>query len=109
MSTHALAASPDPPELPGGARPAWRPGHGFAAMALGTFAVLAAGVPLLPVALISGIDGASGAVAILLLVLVQDAAYVVPIVVGVAVLVACVVLPRRLGGAPSPFPPMARA
>ncbi len=38
-----------------------------------------------------------------------DAGYVVPIAVGVAVIAACVVLPLRIGRAPSPFPPLARA
>ena len=38
-----------------------------------------------------------------------DAGYVVPIAVGTAVLVACVVVPAQLGRAASPFPPLARA
>ena len=38
-----------------------------------------------------------------------DAGYAVPISVGAAVLVACVLVPRRLGAAPSPFPRTALA
>jgi len=38
-----------------------------------------------------------------------DAGYVVPIVMGTLVVAACVVVPVRLGRAPSPFPPPARA
>jgi len=38
-----------------------------------------------------------------------DAGYVVPIAVGTLVVAACVVVPVRLGRAPSPFPPLARA
>ena len=38
-----------------------------------------------------------------------DAGYAVPISVGTAVLAACVLVPRRLGPAPSPFPRTALA
>ena len=72
----ALAPPPDPPELPPSARPPWRWGYGFAAMGAGLVVVVAAGFPLLPIALLSGIDGAVGALAILALILVQDAAFV---------------------------------
>ena len=70
------APPPDPPELPPGARPRWPPWSGFAAMAAGTGAVVVAAIPLLPVALFAGLEGAPGAVALLVLILVQDAAYV---------------------------------
>jgi membrane protease YdiL (CAAX protease family) len=38
-----------------------------------------------------------------------DAGYVVPIAVGAAVVAACVLIPRKLGPAPSPFPRTALA
>ena len=66
---------PYPPELPDGARPRWPPGFGFAAMAVGTGAVILASFPLLPVALSSTVDGGLGALALLLLIVVQDAGY----------------------------------
>lgn len=71
----ALAEPPDPPELPGGARPRWPAWSGFAAMAAGTGLVLVASIPLLPVALSSVVDGPLGQLALLVLILVQDAAY----------------------------------
>ena len=70
-----LAGPPHPPELPERARPRWPPGYGFAAMAAGTGAVLLASFPLLPVALSSTVEGALGALALLLLIVVQDAGY----------------------------------
>ncbi len=72
----ALAAPPDPPELPGAARPRWPAWSGFAAMGAGTAVVLAASFPLLPVVLSSAADGPLGQLALLVLILVQDAAYV---------------------------------
>ena len=66
---------PRPPELPEGARPRWPPGFGFAAMAAGTGVVIAASFPLLPVALSSTVDGGLGALALLVLIVVQDAGY----------------------------------
>lgn len=72
----ALAAPPDPPELPAAARPRWPAWSGFAAMGAGTALVLAASFPLLPVVLSSVVDGALGQLALLVLILVQDAAYV---------------------------------
>ena len=70
-----LAKPPHPPELPEGARPGWPPGYGFAAMGAGTGAVILASFPLLPVALSSTVEGGLGALALLLLILVQDAGY----------------------------------
>lgn len=72
----ALAPPPDPPELPPGARPGWSPWFGFAAMAAGTALVVAVSFPLVPVALSSVSEGPLGAIALLVLILVQDAAYV---------------------------------
>jgi len=66
---------PYPPELPDAARPRWPPGFGFAAMAAGTGAVILASFPLLPVALSSTVEGGLGALALLLLIVVQDAGY----------------------------------
>lgn len=71
-----LPAPPDPPELPPGARPRWPAWSGFAAMGAGTGLVIAASIPLLPVALSSEVDGDVGHLALLVLILVQDAAYV---------------------------------
>lgn len=73
--TGCLAAPPHPPELPETARPRWPPGYGFAAMAAGTAAVLLASFPLLPVALSLTAEGAVAALALLLLIGVQDAGY----------------------------------
>jgi len=72
----ALAAPPDPPELPVAARPRWPAWSGFAAMGAGTVLVVAASFPLLPVVLSSAADGPLGQLALLVLILVQDAAYV---------------------------------
>jgi uncharacterized protein len=76
VSAGRLASPPHPPELPEKARPRWHPGYGFAAMAAGTGAVLLASIPLLPVALSSTAEGAVGALALLLLIGVQDAGYI---------------------------------
>ena len=70
-----LGQPPHPPELPESARPRWPPGYGFAAMGAGTAAVVLASFPLLPVVLSSTVDGPLGALALLLLVVVQDAGY----------------------------------
>ncbi len=72
----ALAPAPDPPELPAAARPRWPAWSGFAAMGAGTGILIAASLPLLPVVLSSVVDGPVGHLALLVLILVQDAAYV---------------------------------
>lgn len=64
------------PELPPGARPRWPAWSGFAAMGVGTAVVLVASIPLVPVALTSVLDGGIGQLSLLVLILVQDAAYV---------------------------------
>jgi uncharacterized protein len=66
----------DWPELPAAARPRWPAWYGFAAMGAGTVVVSVAGIPLVPLVLFSVVDGAPGAVALLVLVLVQDVVYV---------------------------------
>ena len=76
MSGLVLARPPVPPELPDGARPRWPAWYGFAAMGAGTVVVSLAGIPLIPLVLFSVVDGAPGAVALLVLVLVQDVVYV---------------------------------
>lgn len=77
MSPVAPAAPPtDSPELPDAARPSWPPSYGFAAMGAGTIVVVVAAFPLLPLALFEGVEGTRGALALLLLLIVQDAAYV---------------------------------
>ncbi len=72
----ALTAPPDPPELPATARPGWPAWSGFAAMGAGTAVVVTASLPLLPVVLSSVADGPLGHLALLVLILVQDAAFV---------------------------------
>lgn len=76
MSRDRPAGLPDPPELPLGARPRWEPWSALAAMGGGTVAVLVLSFPLLPVAFSSIAGGAVGALALLVLILVQDAVYV---------------------------------
>lgn len=71
-----LPAPPDPPELPAGARPRWPAWSGFAAMLAGTAVVAVLIIPLIPVVLLLEQDGAPGALALLVLLLVQDSAYV---------------------------------
>lgn len=66
----------DHPELPLGARPRWQPWTALAAMGAGTIAVFVASLPLLPVAISSVVGGALGALALLVLILVQDAVYI---------------------------------
>lgn len=63
---------PDPPELPSGARPAWPAWYAPAAL-LGSFVViLGVGIPLLPVVLAFGVSDTVAALALLVLLLVQD-------------------------------------
>lgn len=69
-------AALEAPELPPGARPAWPVWSGFAAMGTGTAVVLVASIPLVPVAFTSVLGGAIGQLSLLVLILVQDAAYV---------------------------------
>ena len=71
-----VPAPPDPPELPDAARPRWPAWMGFAAMGGGLVAVTVAAIPLVPAALVLDEPGALGAVALLVLILVQDVAFV---------------------------------
>ena len=78
--TRGIAATlpppPDPPELPEAARPRWPPWYAPVALltALGT--ILAAGLPILPVILAAGVSESLAAVSLLVLLIVQDAAYI---------------------------------
>jgi membrane protease YdiL (CAAX protease family) len=72
----AIALAPDPPELPVGAGPQWPPWFGFAAMGAGTIALIVVVIPVVPVLLFAEAGGASEAIALLVLVLLQDATYV---------------------------------
>ena len=73
---HAGRYALEAPELPPGARPRWPAWSAFAAMGTGTAVVLVASIPLVPVALTSVLGGAIGQLSLLVLILVQDAAYV---------------------------------
>jgi uncharacterized protein len=64
---------PDPPELPDAARPAWPPWQAPAALFGGLGAVMVASIPLVPVVLVYGVSEAVAGVALLALLLGQDA------------------------------------
>ncbi|MGH2846723.1 MAG: lysostaphin resistance A-like protein [Thermoleophilaceae bacterium] len=67
---------PDPPELPEAARPPWPPWYAPVAL-IGSFVAIAvAAVPVLPLVLISGTSDTLGAVALLVLALLQDGIFV---------------------------------
>jgi len=71
-----LRPLPDPPELPVAARPPWPPWYAPVAL-IGSFvAIAAAAIPVLPLLLISGISDTLGAVALLVLALLQDGVFV---------------------------------
>jgi uncharacterized protein len=72
LAPGSLAPPPDPPELPEAARPRWPPWYGPVAL-LGSFAAISfAVIPLLPVVAISEGGDTLSALALLLLLLVQD-------------------------------------
>lgn len=71
-----LPPPPDPPELPAGARPRWPAWSGFAAMLAGTAVVAVLVIPFIPLVLLLEQDGTPGAFALLVLLLLQDSAYV---------------------------------
>jgi uncharacterized protein len=83
MSLPALAAPPDPPELPDAARPRWPVWHGPVALVTAIAAVFTLGSPLLPVLLVGSLSETAGAVALLVAVLFQDG-----LIVGAALLFA---------------------
>jgi membrane protease YdiL (CAAX protease family) len=74
---------PDPPELPAAARPPWPPWYAPVALLATVVAITLAAVPVLPLILISGLSETLGAIALLVLALLQDGVFV-----GAAVLFA---------------------
>jgi membrane protease YdiL (CAAX protease family) len=71
-----VRSPPDPPELPEAARPRWPPWYAPVALIAGFGAVSFLAAPLLPVLLIAGISDTAAAIALLILLLVQDAVLV---------------------------------
>ena len=67
---------PDPPELPEAARPPWPPWYAPVAL-MGTLVAISLSViPVLPVLLVSGISETLGAVALLVLAILQDGVFI---------------------------------
>jgi membrane protease YdiL (CAAX protease family) len=78
-----LRRLPDPPELPAAARPPWPPWYAPVALLASFVAIVFAALPVLPLLFISGLSDTLGAIALLVLALLQDGVFV-----GVAVLFA---------------------
>jgi uncharacterized protein len=78
-----LTRLPDPPELPAAARPPWPPWYAPVALLAAFGAITFAALPVLPLLLVSGLSDTLGAVALLVLALLQDSVFV-----GAAVLFA---------------------
>jgi uncharacterized protein len=74
---------PNPPELPAAARPRWPPWYAPVALLATFVAITLAALPVLPLILISGLSDTLGAIALLVLALLQDGVFV-----GAAVLFA---------------------
>ena len=74
---------PDPPELPAAARPPWPPWYGPVGLLAAFGAITFAALPVLPLILVSGLSDTLGAIALLVLALLQDGVFV-----GAAVLFA---------------------
>ena len=74
---------PRPPELPEAARPPWPPWYAPAALFGSLGATVVLGFPLLPVILLFGISDTLAALALLVLILVQDG-----VMIGAALLLA---------------------
>ena len=74
---------PDPPELPTAARPPWPPWYAPVALLAALGAITFAALPVLPLILVSGLSDTLGAIALLVLALLQDGVFV-----GAAVLFA---------------------
>jgi uncharacterized protein len=67
---------PEPPELPAAARPPWPPWYAPVAL-LGTFVAISfAALPVLPLLLLSGLSDTMGALALLVLAMLQDGVFV---------------------------------
>jgi uncharacterized protein len=78
-----LTPLPDPPELPAAARPPWPPWYAPVALLATFVAITFAALPVLPLILLSGLSDTLGAIALLVLALLQDGVFV-----GAAVLFA---------------------
>jgi len=78
-----LKRLPDPPELPAAARPPWPPWYGPVGLLAAFGAITFAALPVLPLILVSGLSDTLGAIALLVLALLQDGVFV-----GAAVLFA---------------------
>jgi uncharacterized protein len=78
-----LKRIPNPPELPAAARPPWPPWYAPVALLATFVAITFAALPVLPLILISGLSDTLGAIALLVLALLQDGVFV-----GAAVLFA---------------------
>jgi CAAX protease family protein len=78
-----LTRLPDPPELPAAARPPWPPWYAPVALLAAFGAITFAALPVLPLILVSGLSDTLGAIALLVLALLQDGVFV-----GAAVLFA---------------------
>lgn len=74
---------PDPPELPAGARPPWPPWYAPVALLAAFATIIFAVSPVLPLIIVSGVSETLGAIALLVLALLQDGVFV-----GAAVLFA---------------------
>ena len=74
---------PDPPELPAAARPPWPPWYGPVGLLAAFGAITFAALPVLPLILVSGLSDTLGAIALLVLALLQDGVFI-----GAAVLFA---------------------
>jgi membrane protease YdiL (CAAX protease family) len=74
---------PNPPELPAGARPPWPPWYAPVALIGTFFAISLAAIPVLPLLFLSGLSDTMGAIALLVLAMLQDGVFV-----GVAILFA---------------------
>ena len=74
---------PDPPELPAAARPPWPPWYAPVALLATLVAIAVAAVPVLPLVFVAGVSDTLGAIALLVLALLQDGVFV-----GAAVLFA---------------------
>jgi uncharacterized protein len=78
-----LKRLPDPPELPAAARPSWPPWYGPVGLLAAFGAITFAALPVLPLILVSGLSDTLGAIALLVLALLQDGVFI-----GAAVLFA---------------------
>ena len=71
-----MSRPPDPPELPAAARPPWPPWYAPVALLASLVGISFAALPVLPLIFISGLSDNLGAVALLVLALLQDSVFV---------------------------------